>query len=89
MLRRARGDTPEDDRRPDMMLRGALERAVDAFVEKGTREAYALAQVAFDHASRSVASLEGLRLDNSGAPVSTRGRASSVCVIREARHSSA
>jgi hypothetical protein len=83
LVRRARGDIHEDDRRPDMKLRGALEQAVDGFVERGTREAHALAQVAFEHASRSVALLESLRLDDSGAPVSASGRASSVCIIRE------
>jgi hypothetical protein len=80
---RPRGTPGEGPPRADLALRAALERAIDGFVEAGSREAYARAQAALEHADEVVAALEDLTQDPGGAPASTRGRGAAVLLVRE------
>ena len=80
---RPRGTAGEGPPRADLALRGALERAIDGFVEAGSREAYARALGALERAEEVVAALEELTQDPGGAPASTRGRGAAVLLVRE------
>jgi hypothetical protein len=90
---RARGTPAEGATRPDLLLRPAIERAVDAFVESGSREAFARARIALERAGETVDMLEALPLDppahggershGSGAPESRRSRSAAVVLVRE------
>ncbi len=62
-------------------LRAALEHAVDAFIETGTREAYTYAQLALEQAREAVAALEGITVEANGAPGSGLGAAA--ILVRE------
>jgi hypothetical protein len=80
---RPRGTAGEGQPRADLALRAALERAIDGFVEVGSREAYARALGALERVEEVVATLESLALDPSGMPASTRGRGAAVLLVRE------
>jgi hypothetical protein len=80
---RPRGSAGDGAQRPDLRLRAAIERAVDAFVETGTREAFARAGEALEHAGEAATALETLLLDPSGVPASGRGRSAAVLLVRE------
>jgi eukaryotic-like serine/threonine-protein kinase len=64
-------------------LRVAIERAVEAFVELGTREAHAAALLAAQRAEEAVETLEAIAVDRSGLPAVGRGRAVAAILIRE------
>jgi hypothetical protein len=84
LLRRTgRGDPGEGATRPDLLLRAAIERAVDAFVESGSRESYARARIALERAGETVDMLDALRLDPQGVPASARSRSAAVVLVRE------
>ena len=80
---------PEDPRpsgtagRLGAALRDALASAIEAFVEVGTREAYALAQVALERASDAAEALEAIALDGAGNPRSAHGRGAATILVRE------
>jgi len=83
---RARGDSPEGATRPDQLLRAALERSVDAFVESGSREAYARARIALERASETMDMLDTVHVDASGTDSlteSARSKRASVVLVRE------
>ncbi len=80
---RARGEPGEGVTRSDLLIRPALERALDAFVAAGSREAYARARIALERAAETLDMLETLRLDVSGAPESTRSRGAALLLVRE------
>jgi len=83
------GRGPEDTRpsgtagRLGAALRDALAQSIEAFVEVGTREAYALAQVALERATDAVEALEAIALDEAGNPRSARGRGAATILVRE------
>jgi eukaryotic-like serine/threonine-protein kinase len=64
-------------------LRDALADAVGAFVEDGSREAFARAQIAVERATDLVEALEAIRLDDGGNPRSPQGRAAATILVRE------
>ena len=64
-------------------LRAALEHAVDAFIETGTREAYTYAQLALEQAREAVTALEAIGIDGTGAPASGSGRGAAAILVRE------
>jgi hypothetical protein len=78
---RARGSS--DGVRPDLLLRAALENAVDAFVTSGSREAHALALEATACASEAVHLLRSFVIDEAGIPTSSRGQQAAVVLVRE------
>lgn len=80
---RPRGAAGDGGARPDLLLRAGLEQAVDAFLEKGSREAHALSLAALERAEETVAVLESFSLDGAGVPSSTRGRSAAVVLVRE------
>jgi hypothetical protein len=80
---RPRGEPREGVTRPDLLLRPAIERAVDAFVASGSREAHARARVALEKASETVDMLDALRLDPSGVPESARSKSAAAMLVRE------
>ena len=81
--RRARGAPDEGATRPDLLLRPSIERAVDAFVESGSREAFARARIGLEKAAEIGDMLEALRLDENGVPKSARSRSAAVVLVRE------
>jgi hypothetical protein len=81
--RRARGAAGEGATRPDLLLAPSIERAVDAFVESGSREAFARARIALEKASETVDMLEALHLDEEGVPKSARSRSAALVLVRE------
>ena len=80
---RPRGTPAEGATRPDQLLRPAIERAVDAFVASGSREAYARARIALERASETADMLDALRLDENGVPESVRSKSAAVVLVRE------
>jgi hypothetical protein len=80
---RLHGEAGEGVTRADQLLRPALERAVDAFVESGSREAYARARIALARASETVDMLDALHVDPNGVPESTRSRSAAVVLVRQ------
>ncbi len=90
ILRDIVGERGPEDRRPSgtagrlgAALRDALARSVEAFVEVGTREAFALAQTALERATDAVEALEAISLDEAGDPRSAHGRGSAAILVRE------
>ncbi len=84
------GERGPDDARPSgtagrlgAELRDALARSIEAFVEVGTREAYALAQDALERATDAVEALEAIGLDEAGHPRSAHGRGAATILVRE------
>ena len=80
---RPRGAADEGATRADLLLRPSIERAVDAFVESGSREAFARARIALEKASEMADMLEALHLDEHGVPESARSRSTAVILVRE------
>jgi eukaryotic-like serine/threonine-protein kinase len=64
-------------------IRLALEKAVEAFIETGTREAHAHAQTAAERAEEAMTALEGIAVDRTGVPSSGLGRAVATILVRE------
>jgi hypothetical protein len=84
------GGRGPDDPRPSgtagrlgASLRDAINRSIEAFVEVGTREAYAQAMGALERATDAVEALEAIGLDESGDPRSAHGRGSAAILVRE------
>ncbi len=74
-VERSRGEAGEGATRSDQLLRATLERSVDAFVESGSREAYARARIALERASETMDMLDALQPlpgEPGGTPESTR-----------------
>jgi hypothetical protein len=81
--KRARGAAGEGATRADLLLAPSIERAVDAFVESGSREAFARARIALEKATETADMLEALHLDEDGVPKSARSRSAAVVLVRE------
>lgn len=64
-------------------IRVALQKAVEAFIETGTREAHAHAQTAAERAEEAVTVLSGIAIDRTGIPSSSLGRAVATILVRE------
>ncbi|MEO7330224.1 MAG: serine/threonine protein kinase, partial [Minicystis sp.] len=64
-------------------LRAALEHAVDAFIETGTREAYTYAQLALEQAREAVSALEGIGVEIHGSPGSGADLGAAAILVRE------
>src|SRR5262249_45575085 len=78
-----RGAVGEGGTRADLLLRPALDRALDAFVELGSREAYARARIALERAGETADMLDALHQDPDGAPESVRRRSVAVGLVRQ------